>query len=288
MGERLLLSYEFVTFVVGIACLSALVVLARRQRDGLARPFLLLYVALSILVMATLVASLIGAAGSTEAAWFVQYLVAFVGRFGVMFALPFFMHRLVGLSGRDRIILTITLVTAAAQHVTEFGFAERFDELGDFSEDLVFAGIFTYSVWIGASRWRSAASNAHITKTFLVLLFLGMPGLVYDLFLRTDTAWRFYPLGYGVSSVIMTLALVRRTAVDVIPATWGLSAREKEVVESLKRGLSNKAIARELDISPNTVKTHLRAVFDKSGIRTRFGLMAALNSPEDPPERSAD
>ncbi len=50
------------------------------------------------------------------------------------------------------------------------------------------------------------------------------------------------------------------------------------MVRLVQQGLSNKEIARSLGISSNTVKTHMRAVFDKSGVRTRLGLMAALGS----------
>lgn len=38
--------------------------------------------------------------------------------------------------------------------------------------------------------------------------------------------------------------------------------------------MSNREIGTELSISPNTVKTHLRAIFDKSGVRTRVRLVA--------------
>ncbi|MBL8341050.1 MAG: HD domain-containing protein [Rubrivivax sp.] len=48
-----------------------------------------------------------------------------------------------------------------------------------------------------------------------------------------------------------------------------LSPRELEVLLRVARGLSNKQIARELQLSPRTVQTHLEHVFDKTGARTR-------------------
>jgi putative nucleotidyltransferase with HDIG domain len=48
-----------------------------------------------------------------------------------------------------------------------------------------------------------------------------------------------------------------------------LTGREAEVLCLLARGLSNKAIAAELIISPRTVQHHLEHIFDKTGIRTR-------------------
>lgn len=43
----------------------------------------------------------------------------------------------------------------------------------------------------------------------------------------------------------------------------GISPRENEVLGLLAAGHSNKEIARLLDISPNTVKTHVASVFGK-------------------------
>ena len=80
---------------------------------------------------------------------------------------------------------------------------------------------------------------------------------------------------------MLTVSLVRRTyeTPRPSPGAWRLSPKEGEVVRLVQRGLSNKEIADELSISLNTVKTHLRAVFDKAGVRTRMGLMAALSVP---------
>jgi len=49
----------------------------------------------------------------------------------------------------------------------------------------------------------------------------------------------------------------------------GLTKREIEVLECLRLGESNKEIARSLDISPNTVKTHLTSLYTKLGANNR-------------------
>jgi DNA-binding NarL/FixJ family response regulator len=48
-----------------------------------------------------------------------------------------------------------------------------------------------------------------------------------------------------------------------------LTKREREVHELLRRGLSNREIARTLFISEVTVKVHLRHVYEKLGVRSR-------------------
>ncbi|GAB3714403.1 response regulator [Nocardiopsis nanhaiensis] len=48
-----------------------------------------------------------------------------------------------------------------------------------------------------------------------------------------------------------------------------LSGRELEILRLLAKGMSNRAISRELFISEATVKTHLVHVFDKLGVDNR-------------------
>ncbi|MEO1017317.1 MAG: HD domain-containing phosphohydrolase [Pseudomonadota bacterium] len=48
-----------------------------------------------------------------------------------------------------------------------------------------------------------------------------------------------------------------------------ITARERDVLGLLIRGLTNKAIARDLDLSPKTVSTHLEHIYAKLGVSTR-------------------
>jgi len=49
----------------------------------------------------------------------------------------------------------------------------------------------------------------------------------------------------------------------------GLSPRQTDVLSLLIEGVSNKVIARELDISEATVKSHLSIIFTRFGVATR-------------------
>lgn len=58
------------------------------------------------------------------------------------------------------------------------------------------------------------------------------------------------------------------------PLTLGISEREREVLQLLADGRSNKEIARCLGVSPNTVKTHIARLFEKLQARRRTEAIA--------------
>jgi DNA-binding CsgD family transcriptional regulator len=84
-------------------------------------------------------------------------------------------------------------------------------------------------------------------------------------------------LGLGIFLGVRVFAAPAPADFDGNPkaqAALGLSERELEVLRELAAGHSNKEIARHLQVSPNTIKTHVARVFGKLGARRRTEAIA--------------
>ncbi len=64
-------------------------------------------------------------------------------------------------------------------------------------------------------------------------------------------------------------AAIRRPAVRPASELDSLTGREVEILQCIAKGMSNKVIARELDISDGTVKVHVKHLLKKLGLRSR-------------------
>ena len=79
-------------------------------------------------------------------------------------------------------------------------------------------------------------------------------------------------LALGVFVGMRVFAPVKPGRFDGNPkavAALGISPRELVVLAELAAGRSNKEIARRLEVSPNTVKTHLARLYEKLGAERR-------------------
>ena len=81
--------------------------------------------------------------------------------------------------------------------------------------------------------------------------------------------------------------LERTVAVTIRPAAahdvldlrlidYDLTLRQRELVNALLDGSDTKAVSERLFLSPHTVNDHLKAIFDRVGVRTRKELIATL------------
>ena len=107
------------------------------------------------------------------------------------------------------------------------------------------------SIWC-AARWRAGAAG-----------FCTRANLQKQL---TDTA-------YAIAQGQMVFPFIDVRALKHDPAE-ALTAREKALLSALARGLGNRDLGTELGISVNTVKFHLRNLYDKLGVNSRAQAIA--------------
>ncbi len=60
-----------------------------------------------------------------------------------------------------------------------------------------------------------------------------------------------------------------------------LSSREREIAQLVALGMTNKEVATQADITEQTVKTHLKAIYEKVGVHTRLELAIKINQIEN-------
>jgi two-component system, NarL family, nitrate/nitrite response regulator NarL len=77
--------------------------------------------------------------------------------------------------------------------------------------------------------------------------------------------------------------LFLRGAQGPAPRAVELTLRESQVAELVSRGLSNKEIARALELSESTVKHHVHSILGKIGVPSRFQLVRDARQEAWPP-----
>jgi DNA-binding CsgD family transcriptional regulator len=70
-------------------------------------------------------------------------------------------------------------------------------------------------------------------------------------------------------------AATREEVVRLVCRAHALTPRESEIIALVLAGLRTRTIAERLCISVNTLQDHLKAIFDKVGVRSRHELTTA-------------
>jgi two-component system nitrate/nitrite response regulator NarP len=94
---------------------------------------------------------------------------------------------------------------------------------------------------------------------------------------RSNLPQQLIDVAYAVAQGQMVFPFIDVRALNHDPTT-ALTTRERALLSALARGLANKDLAAELDISVNTVKFHLRNLYDKLGVNSRAQAIAFFYS----------
>ncbi|MFF5158416.1 LuxR C-terminal-related transcriptional regulator [Streptomyces sp. NPDC000348] len=90
-------------------------------------------------------------------------------------------------------------------------------------------------------------------------------------------AWRLEePAGSSARAAVVVEQAGPAEHIALIVAAYGLTPRERDITALVLRGRSTADISRDVGLSPHTVQDHLKAVFDKTGVRSRRDLVATL------------
>ena len=81
-------------------------------------------------------------------------------------------------------------------------------------------------------------------------------------------------MGAEVAERVLTLFAKLAKTQRTQPEDYGLSPREKEVLQQMAEGLVTKQIATALDVSVHTVTNHIRSIYAKLHVNTNTGAVA--------------
>jgi DNA-binding NarL/FixJ family response regulator len=90
--------------------------------------------------------------------------------------------------------------------------------------------------------------------------------------IRTVLSGGYWAFGTVVPDLVVLLEQLMRESAPAPRNTFGLTPRELQVTALVAEGLTNKDVAAEYKISEETVKHHIKRIFDKTGVSNRLEL----------------
>ena len=142
--------------------------------------------------------------------------------------------------------------------------------LAELAGSTVEAGVRSAAIQAVASATRTAVAAAGTA---------GAPGLPSSAVKAPTGRWLVLHGGLlrGAGHVAVFIQCAHPTLIaPLLLKAYGLSPREQEVAQLLLRGATTIQAAHRLAISPHTVTDHIKAIFEKTGARTRGELSATL------------
>ncbi len=300
--------YFIITFLAGVISLTMGIVAYRKAKNAFLRYYFYFYIPFTLLVVLNTflvyIRSNIPMFNPTMFEIF-DYFESSIAIYLVMLTVPIFIHHLFSIPlapRRDVIVAGLTGILFSAHHLFDL-IAHDNRQLrffGEFLVDVIFFAVMVYSLGIGIYYTNKGAAHNEqgFSKRFLLLFGLFLPGLINDTFFSESSPIRLFPLLYCGLSVLFTLHFLQHYIFHQSEETspnsatqhfsyeklfqhYNISLREQDIIHLLLQGYRYQEIAEELYISVNTVKTHVRNIYPKFGVKSRYELMTLLKHPHD-------
>ena len=164
----------------------------------------------------------------------------------------------------------------------------------EMTQMILFFPVLIYTVIVMAKARREIEDRGarHVTLTIEIVSLSVLPfqiaSIIWPAF--SEVAIPIIALSYFITVLVFLFAAInkQRRADNVVTEEkkedvrksiieeYHITDREMEVIDLIKRGMSNKEIASELNISVNTVNNHISNAFTKTGVRCRIDLLNLL------------
>ena len=301
--RHLYVFYFFVTIIFGVGSLAITSVLYNKTKERLLRQYLIFYAVFTLVSVCTTLYWYIRAnlAGVAPLVSVVLNYVITISIYLLMISFPAFMHVLCAVPRtplRNAIFTGIALFTFVGYNFFVYIIVEV--PVGSYIEAAIFMSVMLYTLLTGFFYYRRLPDDEHkqVARKFLVPLLVFFPGLFSDMALEDIVPVQFFPLLYCCYGVVFTRhflthyfhpmpvaaptpAVARIAPTEDLFAQYNISPREQEIVTLVLQGYSNQKIAENLCISLHTVKTHLRNIYPKFAVNSRYELITLFQNPTD-------
>lgn len=291
--------YFLITLSTGIISLGIATFIYLKTKDAIIRYYLYFYVPFTLVVVFYTAEAYIEVNIPTiypDILLIVEYC-ATTSLLTLIFVVPVSVHYLSSVPHttiRNIIFGGLALLAYMGYQVMEFIITD--ETVSRFGENLIsamFIAVMLYCVITDMYYHRRIDDpiKESLERKGSIFLGLSLPGLIYDMFLGDIFPFRFYPILYCGFSLFFTRYFLTyythqaHVPEQVLPPEkffeqYNISPREQELITLVLKGYSNQKIAETLYISLHTVKAHLRNIYPKLGIKSRYELITLLKDAQ--------
>lgn len=310
------LFYVLMTFSIGMATLGITAVASYKTKETFLRYYLYFHIAFTLAVFSRMFflyhhASLLGLPPVLIS--IMEYVEGNLAKYALMFTIPLFLHEFIAFpqaKTRNQILWGLAGITYIFELMLNVvGLNGILPQSARILKNAVFTTILLYTVAMGLYyAWQlKDPIKKRLAMQIIIAVGFCLPGIIDELWFHSIFPLPVFPMLYSSISIIFTVHLFMHVFghVPALPSSpealpeeipdistshvsnetlfqhYNISPREQDVVNLVLEGRSNQEIADTLYVSLSTVKTHLRNIYQKVDVKSRYELIIRFKNPQD-------